>query len=321
MHGFLWDVSPDVRAEVARAIRDHDASLVEDFAAAVADTHGLSSDGWRECGSTLFTLFAGTIEQGELDPRRGAIRDLSRFSPPATVLQIMRSIHTAERVIHGNLAADETVGTGSEGWPSAGRAVRAAAFEIAAAFAERGGGGPAVRDSLTTLMSPAVFRLALTQELARAHRHQHGTALLLFDLDNLADVNSAHGYGAGDRLIERLGILACKFFRNHDWVARHDEDSVVVLLPEATFDQAAMLADHFRDMVSQRLVLTDHKTDAETRITVSAAALGTDLLEGDIEAGHLISELEAAVLRAKLAGGNRTECAALLPPRNPQSEI
>lgn len=313
MHALLWDVPQEVRAQIADVIRDHDLALTADLTASLVEVPDLTQESWRECAGTLVGLFALSIDQGELDGRRGALHDLRRFSPPATLRQIVRAIHAAERVVLDELALDETIGAPSERWPLVVHAVRTAAFEIAGAFAERYGGGPAVRDQLTTLISSHVFRLALEQEVARAHRHEHGIAVLLFDIDNLSEVNSAHGYGAGDRLLERLGILARRFFRNHDWVARHGEDAIAVLLPQASPDQAAMLAGRFRDMVSQRLVLTDHKTEAETRITVSAAAVGTDLVQVDLDAGSIVAELEAAVLRAKLNGGNRTERVALLP--------
>ncbi|MEX1127194.1 MAG: diguanylate cyclase [Vicinamibacterales bacterium] len=313
MLALLWDVPQDVRAQIAAAIRDHEVGLTADVTAALGEVPGLNKDDWHDCSEALVSLFAMSIDQGELDGRRGALHDLCRVSPPATVRQIVRSIHAAERVILDELALDDSIGATSETWALVAHAIRTAAFEIAAAYAERDGGRPAVRDPLTTLISPHVFRLALEQEVARANRHEHGIAVLLFDIDNLKDVNASHGYGAGDRLIERLGILARRFFRNHDWVARHGEDSIAVLLPQASVDQAAMLAGRFRDMVSQRLVLTDHKTDTETRITVSAAAVGTDLVQVDIDGGFIVAELEAAVLRAKLNGGNSTERVALLP--------
>ncbi|HVL66679.1 MAG TPA: diguanylate cyclase [Vicinamibacterales bacterium] len=313
MHGPLWQVPLDVRSDIVAALRERDLSLTEDAAAVLDGTPGLDARGWRECAGAAVRLFATAIEAGELDDRRGALHDLCRFSPPAPVRQIVRSIHAVERVILDELAIHESIGATSESWPLVAHAVRSAAFEITAAYAERDGGRPAVRDQLTTLMSAHVFRLALEQETARANRHEHGISALLFDIDDLSALNDALGYGAGDRLLERLGILARRFFRNHDWVARHGEDSIAVLLPEATLDQAAALANRFREMVQQRIVLTDHKTDIERRVTVSAAAVGTDRVQVDIDAGYIVSELEAAVLRAKLNGGNRTETVALLP--------
>ena len=313
MNGSIWQVSHDVRADVSAAIREHDRSLSADVSAALVGNPGLDAGEWQECAGALVRLFAATIDSGELDVRRGALHDLCRFSPPATIRQIIQSIHVAERLVLDELALHETHGATSDSWPLVAHAVRSAAFEIAAAYAERDGGRPAVRDQLTTLMSAHVFRLALEQEIARANRHEHGLSVLLFDIDDLSGLNASLGYGAGDRLLERLGILARRFFRNHDWVARHDEDAIAVLLPETTLDQAATLANRFREMVQQRIVLMDHKTDVERNVTVSAAAVGTDLVQADVDAGYVVAELEAAVARGKLNGGNQTERVALFP--------
>ena len=170
-----------------------------------------------------------------------------------------------------------------------------------------------LRDSLTRLLTQEVFDLVLEQEALRAQRHQHGVAMILFHIDNLGPLNRVHGLGAGDRILERLGILARRFFRTHDWAARHGDDSIAVLLPETTVDQAAALAQRFRETVQQRLILVDPATDAPTPLSLSAAAVGTDLVQAEIEANCIMSEAYAAVLRAKMNGGNRIERVALQP--------
>lgn len=114
-------------------------------------------------------------------------------------------------------------------------------------------------------------------------------------------------------MLERLGILARRFFRTHDWVARHDEDSIVVLLPGTSLDQAAVLATRFRNTVEQRLILEDEKPEARTPITVSASAVGAERMQTELDAAHVMAEAETAVARAKLDGGHRTECIALAP--------
>jgi diguanylate cyclase (GGDEF)-like protein len=168
-------------------------------------------------------------------------------------------------------------------------------------------GRPALRDALTTLLNTEVFDLVLQQEIQRALRHHHGVSMILFDVDDLSQLNRAHGYGAGDRLLERLGILTRQFFRTHDWAARYDDDSMGVLLPETTLDQASSLASRFCEMVQQRLVLLEHKTDAQTTVTVSAAAVGIDVVREEIDPRAIMAEAHAAVLRAKMNGGNRVE--------------
>jgi excisionase family DNA binding protein len=48
-------------------------------------------------------------------------------------------------------------------------------------------------------------------------------------------------------------------------------------------------------------------------VTVSAAAIGTDFVQSEIDSAYVLAEAEAAVRRAKRNGRNRIESVALLP--------
>jgi diguanylate cyclase (GGDEF)-like protein/excisionase family DNA binding protein len=306
-------LSPGVREHTASAIRQRSSSLISDVAANLSHEGFLDASQAEECAGLLIGMLATAIQVGELDTRAGALQELSRFTPPLTVRQLVRSLHRAERTVLDELALHERLGATSESWPMVAHAVRAAMVEVAASIADRRTAMGALRDPLTTLLSPIVFEFALAQETQRAQRHNHGVAMLLFDIDDLSALNRSHGFGAGDRLLERLGISARRYFRNHDWVARHGGDSIAVLLPETSVDDAAQLATRFSEMVRQRLVLVDHKTDAVAIVSVSAAAVGTDLVQEELDPDYIMAEAEAAVLRAKMNGGNRVERVALLP--------
>ena len=310
-------VAGDVRSRTSALIRERQDALAADVSAAIAPLgDALDPQEWRGCAELLLRLFAASIDAGSLDPQSAAMRDLARCSPPLTTRHLLDSVHQAERVILDEIALDERLGATSEPWAAVAHAIRRATLEILGAHAEQIAGrdvAVSVRDSLTTLITAPVFELALSQEIERALRHEHALALLLFDIDDLSQINREHGWGVGDRLLERMGILARQFFRTHDWVARHGDDAIAVLLPETTLDQAALLAARFREMVAQRFLLQDYKTDMTKTVTVSAAALGTDLVQSEIDPAYVIAEAEAAVLRAKLNGRNRIERVALLP--------
>jgi diguanylate cyclase (GGDEF)-like protein/excisionase family DNA binding protein len=309
----LKESSREIREQVASAIRDRSHALADDLAGSLAHEPGLDHAEWQSCSRVLIELLAQAIQHGRIDDRGDGIQDLTCLSPPLLLRQVIHAIDMSERVVLDELALDDRLGATSEPWPVVAHSTRAGALEVVVAFAEAKGGRAALRDQLTTLIAGHVFDLILEQEALRAHRHKHGVAMILFDIDDLAQVNRAHGYGAGDRLLERLGILARRFFRTHDWVARHGEDSIAVLLPETTLDQAATLAGRFCETVRQRLVLVDHKTDAITAVTVSAAAVGTDLVQAEIDPAYILAEADAAVLRAKMNGGNQVERVALMP--------
>jgi diguanylate cyclase (GGDEF)-like protein/excisionase family DNA binding protein len=310
-------LASDVRNRAGAIVRERQAPLAADIAAVITiGIDALERDSCRRFAELLVGLLAASLESGTLDSRAAAVRELASYSPPLATRHIVDAVNNAERVVLDEIALDERIGATSDTWPVVTRALGRAALEILAAYAEQIAGREVpvvVRDGLTTLLAAPVFELALAQEVQRARRHKHALALLLFDVDELTLINQRYGRGVGDRLLERLGIQARRFFRTHDWVARYDDDGIGVLLPETPLDGAATLAGRFREMVEQRLVMNDHQTDAHTSVTVSGAVVGTDLVQTDLDPGYVLTEAEAALLRAKLNGRNRIERVALLP--------
>jgi diguanylate cyclase (GGDEF)-like protein/excisionase family DNA binding protein len=310
-------VGGDVRTAAGALLRSRQESLAGDISLLITTiSPSLDANEWQGCAEVLVRLFLASIDGGAIDPLSAAMRDLERYAPPLTTRQLVDAVHHAERTVLDEVALDDRLGATSEPWAIVAHVIRRATLEILAAHAEHVAGREApivVRDTLTTLIAAPVFELALGQEIQRSLRHHHAVALLLIDIDDLSQINREHGRGVGDRVLERLGILARRFFRLHDWVARYGDDSIAVLLPETTVDQASTLAARFRETVQNRLILLDHKTDAMKAVTVSAAAVGTDLVQSEIDAGYVLNEAEAAVLRAKFNGRNRIERVALLP--------
>jgi diguanylate cyclase (GGDEF)-like protein/excisionase family DNA binding protein len=310
-------VAGDVRSRTSALIRERQDALAADVCGAISAAGTvLDVSEWRGCAELLLRLFAASVDGGALDTQSAAMRDLARYSPPLTTRQLLDAVHLTERVILDEVALDDRLGATSEPWAGVAHTIRRATLEILGAHAEQIAGRDTavkVRDPLTTLIAAPVFDLALGQEIERSLRYKHAIAVLLFDIDDLSQINREHGWGVGDRLLERTGILARRFFRTHDWVARHGNDSIAVLLPETTLDQAAILAMRFRETVQHRLILQDHYTETSQIVTVSAAAVGTDLVQSEIDGAYVMAEAEAAVLRAKLNGRNRVERVALLP--------
>jgi diguanylate cyclase (GGDEF)-like protein/excisionase family DNA binding protein len=303
----------DVRDLTLAALRLRRPKLVRDLADVLSTESGFEDVTLGDLAGNLVTALAAAIKAGWVDSRTTSLQELARFTPRLSVRHLIRAVHHAERTVLGELALEEGIGASADSWQVAARAVGLAAAEISGVVAEIHGAANALRDPLTTLLSPALFDFLLVQEMVRAGRHEQGVALILFDVDDLAELNHRYGVGAGDWLLERLGILARQFFRVHDVVARHAGDSIAVLLPETPLDQAASLAHQFRDMVRKRLVLVEYKTEATATVTVSAAAVGAERVTRDLDHKAILAEAEAAVVRAQMNGGDRVERVALLP--------
>jgi diguanylate cyclase (GGDEF)-like protein/excisionase family DNA binding protein len=172
----------------------------------------------------------------------------------------------------------------------------------------------AIQDALTTLHTRPVLDAVLPKECCRAERFEHWVSMMLIDVDNLSAINKAHGYGVGDRILERMGILLRAYFREHDWVTRYAEDTIAVLLPETTPADAMTLAERTRTMVEERLTFRDYRTEQRITVTVSVAVTSARALEGEpIDHARFSAEAEAALERAKVGGRNRVEHVELLP--------
>jgi diguanylate cyclase (GGDEF)-like protein len=171
-----------------------------------------------------------------------------------------------------------------------------------------------VRDRLTTLYTRAMMDAVLGTVLQRAERSRSPVALLVFDVDMLSEINESYGYGVGDRVLERMGIQMRKYFRQEDWVFRHADDSIAVLMAETNADDAAALARHVLGMVEERLGFRDHRTESRVQVSVSAAVVAAQHLEGAlVDPERMIFEAEAALARARQAGRGSIERIEITP--------
>jgi diguanylate cyclase (GGDEF)-like protein/excisionase family DNA binding protein len=306
-----------IRVHVGEAIVQRRQQLAGDLAGEVRSSleGALDVEALAAFAGLIVDLLGETARTGRLDPRARKVVDLQQLCPDAlTVRQVFEAIHRGSHVTLDELALHEHLGATSEPWGLVSELVRLAALDLQAALTERllfthG----SVRDSLTTLVARPAFDLAMAKEVDRAQRRGHPIALVLFDVDQLSSINRELGYGAGDRLLERLGILARRFFRNDDWLGRHGADSIAALLPETSMDDASALAHRFRRTVQQRMVLVDHRTDVRVPVTVSAAVVAAEKLLSHIDPHTFMSEAEAALLRAKMNGPNQMEQVSVQP--------
>ncbi len=309
----------DVRHQVSATLRFDRESLSGTLASVLSKELPLEIDAsaWLTLSGQLLDGLRAFTEGGQLDAKADALEPLERHTHLLLgTRQLFTCVYLAERTVLDQLEGDDAVGAASREWSAVNQVVKRASFDLVGSLTERLAATPAhaaIRDPLTTLLVRSVFDLALAHEVDRARRHQHALSVILFDLDQLAAINATHGFGVGDRVLERMGILVRRFFRTHDWVARHDDDSIVVLLPETPLDDAHSLAERVRNMVEQRLAFVDHNTNATVSVTLSAAAVGNDYLESALDPYDVLAEAERAVRRAKMSGRNRVERVALLP--------
>jgi hypothetical protein len=203
-HG-LGEIPLGMREQIAAAIRQRAQRLALDLRSAVSDAAGIDPIEGAACADALLTLLTRVVEDGTLDAPAIEPPDVAQFPPGVSIRQVVKVADRVERGLLDELALHDRLGATSEPWPLVAHSVRSSVLEVIAWFAEREAARAAFRDPLTTLLSAALFDVTLNQEVMRAIRHRHGIAVLLFDVDDLSRLNRVHGWGAGDRLLERLG--------------------------------------------------------------------------------------------------------------------
>jgi diguanylate cyclase (GGDEF)-like protein len=307
-------IQDDLRAQTSALLLERLDAVTADTVAIFpySGTETLAAEYCQRVGRLLTELLAIAVRDGRLEAE-DRVAELHRLVAERSLAvdRLFTFAYLTERAALDELALSDTLGATSEGWPLVAQLVRRAAFDLLAAYTDRAVREPinaSIVDKLTTLYTRPLFDAVLGKEVEGAGRFGYPISVILFDLDRLSAINEEHGYGVGDRILERLGILIRQYFRQNDWVARHSEDAIAVLLSRTDAEHASSLAERVRATVAERLGFIDHRSERAVAVTLSAAVINVQIAVGDIiDPERLIADAEAAVDRAKQQGRNRVE--------------
>ena len=311
----------ELRAHVARSLHGRTEAIVKDAVALFpfAGLEQVAADDRAPLAERTVHLLIAAARDTTLDAGDVLVAELAQLGERtgAGVQPLFTVVYLVERAALDALQLDDSFGMASAPWPMVTQTIRRAAFELCGAIAARAGGaaGSGITDPLTTLHTRAVFVAAVDKEIQRSERFGEPFALILIDVDRLADINTGYGHGAGNRVLERVGIVVRNYFRDTDWVARLCEDTFAVLLPAIQGYNAERLAERMRVTVEERLQVHDHRSDQQFPVTISVGVVVAESVARTEKAERLIAAGEDAIDRAKLAGGNRIERAALSTPQ------
>ncbi len=104
-------------------------------------------------------------------------------------------------------------------------------------------------DHLTGLCNRRRFMADLEVELKRRRSHGERTAILLFDLDGLKEVNDLLGHHIGDELLRRTAEATRSRLRDSDTVSRLGGDEFAAILRGADERHAAMVATELLEAI------------------------------------------------------------------------
>ena len=109
-------------------------------------------------------------------------------------------------------------------------------------------------DALTGLYNHRKFQELLAQEIDKAKRTQTQTSIVIFDINNISQINKDFGAAKGDEIIKLFADKIKQGIRNNDSAARYGGDEIAIILPETTSSEAKYLAEYLTYSLSCCLV-------------------------------------------------------------------
>ncbi|HEY6257543.1 MAG TPA: diguanylate cyclase [Xanthobacteraceae bacterium] len=154
-------------------------------------------------------------------------------------------------------------------------------------------------DALTDLANRTLLSERIAQALAHLRRQQQGFALFYLDLDRFKAVNDAHGHPAGDALLRSVAERLSACVRETDTIARLGGDEFAILQDTTDRKEDA-------EVLAQRILASvGAPYQFEGYHAVVGVSIGIAMAPCDgTSSGELFKAADAALYRAKLAGGN-----------------
>lgn len=109
-------------------------------------------------------------------------------------------------------------------------------------------------DSLTNLYSHRRFHELLTQEIAHADATKTKVSILIFDINNMGQINKDYGHSKGDEVIKVVASKINENIKKQDIAARYGGDKISVILKNMNSEEAKYMAEYLTYSLSCCLV-------------------------------------------------------------------
>ena len=159
----------------------------------------------------------------------------------------------------------------------------------------------AVHDPLTRIRNRATLAETMDRIVDEARNGAPG-ALIYIDLDNFKSVNDSFGHAAGDELLITVASVLTRTVRSGDILFRLGGDEFCILMQALQLSEVKLIAERIRVNIAIALRSSNGNPCAV------AASIGIATIDGKLLGDRVMRLADAAVYRAKAAGGDRIQC-------------
>ncbi len=171
----------------------------------------------------------------------------------------------------------------------------------------------ALTDSLTGLFNRRYLNAHLSRIIGRIAETHKPVAAIYFDIDFFKHTNDNYGHQVGDEVLKELANRVSRNLRNFDMIARFGGEEFVIIMPDASVEAAAMVAERLRQTIAEKPFKVSHKK-GRISVTISLGVAATE--DAKEPAESLIKRADDCLYDAKKRGRNRVVAEGLdeLPP-------
>ncbi|BDA87139.1 hypothetical protein Sa4125_46810 [Aureimonas sp. SA4125] len=167
----------------------------------------------------------------------------------------------------------------------------------------------ATRDGLTRVLNKTTFQAKVESELRHLGRRQGDGqffTLLILDADHFKRINDRLGHATGDQALIAIAATLRRSLRQDDIVGRIGGEEFAILLRNAGYEEARLVAERLRLAIHG---LTVGPSAQPTRLSVS---LGGVTFQNALPYDMLYRAADANLYKAKKNGRNRVDIANLV---------
>jgi diguanylate cyclase (GGDEF)-like protein len=176
-----------------------------------------------------------------------------------------------------------------------------------------------IRDQTSLSISSSFFeRLSSIDELTKVYNRRYflqccqpffevgenqkkNCSIILIDLDHFKKLNDTEGHLFGDLALKRVGEILKKAVRVTDIAARYGGEEFILLLPETNQNEAMLLAERIRQIISNTKIEKDGFSKFITASLGVAGKIETDASKAET----LIDYADKALYKSKNNGRNQ----------------
>lgn len=160
----------------------------------------------------------------------------------------------------------------------------------------------ALTDSLTGLYNRRYLTAHLGGLVDRVRASGKPLAIMIFDIDYFKQVNDTYGHAAGDEVLIELSRRIGQNVRSIDTIARFGGEEFVVVMPDADYTVAGVVAERLRKSVCNTPVETRDGPSDGLGISIS---VGVAMFDFDVDTvDSVLHKADQALYEAKRSGRN-----------------